>query len=116
MTRTSDATLPFPAAVLQATANSPWQAWQIPTAGEGKPSAAVSLKALKPEAKPLSSGSKTPLNIRSRSLLLLRIPLSPATVNSTANKLSSASRLIRRIFIENRVNQSLIVSLLLLVY
>jgi PPK2 family polyphosphate:nucleotide phosphotransferase len=59
MTRTSDATLPFPAAVLQATADSPWQAWQIPTAGEGKPSAAVSLKALKPEAKPLSSGSKT---------------------------------------------------------
>jgi PPK2 family polyphosphate:nucleotide phosphotransferase len=57
MPRTSDASLPFPAAVLQAGA--PWQDWQLPTAGRGKENPPVSLKALKPDAKPFSSGSKS---------------------------------------------------------
>jgi PPK2 family polyphosphate:nucleotide phosphotransferase len=59
MTRTSDASLPFGAAVLPVKAGSPWQAWQVPTTGEGRPPQPVSLKALKPDAKPLSSGNKT---------------------------------------------------------
>jgi PPK2 family polyphosphate:nucleotide phosphotransferase len=59
MPRTSDASLPFPAAVLQAGAGEPRQDWQLPTAGSGKGSPPVSLKALKPDAKPFSSGSKS---------------------------------------------------------
>ena len=59
MPRTSEASLPYPAAVVQVKAGSPWQAWQVPPAGEGRQPSAVSLQALKPDAKPFSSGSKT---------------------------------------------------------
>jgi PPK2 family polyphosphate:nucleotide phosphotransferase len=59
MPRTSDASLPFPAAVFQAGKGAPWQDWQLPTAGSGNENPAVSLKALKPDAKPFSSGSKS---------------------------------------------------------
>jgi len=58
MPRTSDASLPFPAAALQAGKGSPWQAWQVPPADGERPGTAVSLKKLPADAKPFSSGDK----------------------------------------------------------
>jgi PPK2 family polyphosphate:nucleotide phosphotransferase len=59
MPRISDASLPFPAPVLQIDQDSPWHDWQVPPAGSAKDTPAVSLKALKPDAKPCSQGSKS---------------------------------------------------------
>ena len=58
MPRTSDASMPFPEAALRARPGSPWQDWHLSQAGSSK-APAVSLQALKPDAKPCSSGSKT---------------------------------------------------------
>lgn len=54
MPRQNAPALPFPPAALRASTGSPWRDWQVEP-GQGK---AVSLKKLKPEAKPFSSGSK----------------------------------------------------------
>ena len=54
MPRQNAPALPFPPAALLASTGSPWRDWQVEP-GQGK---AVSLKKLKPEAKPFSSGSK----------------------------------------------------------
>ena len=58
MPRPSDASLPFPATALHARPGSPWQDWRLPPAGSGGKARPVSLKALKPDAKPFSGRSK----------------------------------------------------------
>lgn len=59
MPRPTDASLPFPRAALSAGKGSAWGDWQIEPVADGTPAAKVSLKRLKPEAKPFSSGDKT---------------------------------------------------------
>jgi len=58
MPRQNDASLPFPRAALRAGMNGAWRDWQIDPVTEGSPASKVSLKKLKPEAKPFSSGDK----------------------------------------------------------
>ena len=58
MPRPNDASLPFPRAALRAGKNGAWRDWQIEPVAEGAPAAKVSLKKLKPDAKPFSSGDK----------------------------------------------------------
>ena len=54
----NDASLPFPRAALRAGKNGPWRDWQIEPGPTGAAGGKVSLKKLKPDAKPFSSGNK----------------------------------------------------------
>jgi len=55
MPSSSESSLPFPAAAIQAAPGSPWAAWQVPVARNGK---SVDIKAFETSAKPYSQGNK----------------------------------------------------------
>jgi PPK2 family polyphosphate:nucleotide phosphotransferase len=58
MPRLNDASLPFPRSAIRAGKNGAWRDWQIEPVAEGTSAGKVSLKKLKPDAKPFSSGNK----------------------------------------------------------
>jgi len=62
MASPSDDSLPFPSTAIRAAKDTPWQAWQVEPAVNGKNGKTdrnLSLKSFDPQAKPFSSGNKS---------------------------------------------------------